>query len=141
MSGTRFTCAARDCESQLVAGDDDEAVTCNVCGHENTPPWGERDETDAAADAPVTRTSDGRVVCQRCSEPFDPDRDPSRPGQDTSRCPSCGAQHDVTAPDVPEQVSPPPSRSTDESAVSDVVRDAVECADGEDIHIHIHYHE
>ena len=37
--------------------------------------------------------------CRRCGESFDTDREGVTPGQDTARCPSCGAKHDEPATD------------------------------------------
>ena len=36
--------------------------------------------------------------CRRCGERFDTERDGVTPGQDTSRCPKCGAKHDDREP-------------------------------------------
>jgi NAD-dependent SIR2 family protein deacetylase len=32
--------------------------------------------------------------CNRCGNEFDTNREPTVPGASTSRCPSCGADHD-----------------------------------------------
>lgn len=45
--------------------------------------------------------------CRRCGARFDPDRETDTPGQDTQRCPRCGASHDgrEAAPDGGETVA------------------------------------
>jgi len=40
-----------------------------------------------------------RVECRRCGESFNTDREGVTPGQDTTRCPECGASHDVPESD------------------------------------------
>jgi len=45
------------------------------------------------------------IECRRCGERFDPDRDGVTPGQDTSRCPSCGASNDEPATDGGESIT------------------------------------
>lgn len=90
------------------------------------------------------------IECQRCGEEFDPDREPTVPGVDTSRCPACGAPAELEESDDQEEpertdgdedgVPCPrcderlPSRDhladhlTDEGAFSDVVAGAVDAA-------------
>lgn len=44
------------------------------------------------------------INCDRCGTTFDTDRDGVVPGQDTTRCPSCGGENDVPEPDGGEVI-------------------------------------
>ena len=78
------------------------------------------------------------IECERCGTVFDTARNGIAPGQDTTRCPSCGKQHPVHNGG---------KESTDD-ATSDAEPGATASLDvGEDgqlvveIHAHIHVHE
>jgi uncharacterized Zn finger protein len=46
-----------------------------------------------------------KLDCDRCGTTFDTDREGVTPGQDTTRCPSCGASHDEPASDGGETLT------------------------------------
>ncbi|WP_136690049.1 hypothetical protein [Halorhabdus amylolytica] len=78
------------------------------------------------------------VECERCGTVFDTARDGVAPGQDTTRCPSCGKQHPVhesnqDAPDGATSDAGP--GATASLNVGDDGRLVVE------VHAHIHVHE
>lgn len=64
--------------------------------------------------------------CRRCGNEFDTDRDhPAGKHASTTRCPKCGADHDVD--------------ETDTAANSgNVLEDLPIDTDGQEIHIHVH---
>lgn len=149
MGTTQFTCERPGCESILEVGDEESELRCNVCGTVNTEPWGETEvpETeDETASPPVTRVSGGNVVCRRCGNPFDPGRTPVVRGQDTSRCPGCGAKHDL---DESERAAVPAQATGGRESVpvgsggfspGDVVAALTERA-GDGVELHLHQHE
>jgi predicted nucleic acid-binding Zn-ribbon protein len=64
------------------------------------------------------------VNCARCGTTYDTDREGVTPGQDTSRCPQCGATNEVPATDGG-------AASGSGGATNEAVRVDVPTADGE----------
>jgi uncharacterized Zn finger protein len=77
------------------------------------------------------------IICERCGERFDTDREPVTPAQNTLRCSGCGHDHSEETTEVPDTE---PVASTGERGMPKSLP-VEELADRDgDVHMHVHYH-
>lgn len=79
------------------------------------------------------------VTCERCGTDYDTERAGATPGQDTTRCPSCGKKQPVVDGGSDVEGAPHAAPGSDDHPMRVGVGD-----DGRlvlEIHAHIHVHE
>lgn len=81
------------------------------------------------------------VECGRCGNEYDTERETPKPTMNSQRCPACGCENDpamAPTPDAPELAD---TLARTDGGVPDLSRVVEQLdTDGEEVHLHVHYH-